>query len=265
VPARSVAEAIDGAVFDLALRTSQRQGLNSMAEPARRGDLRGSSIAPVIERLAELDRELKRSDGVRRFNDLYLATTRAIESQVAKGGFEDPGFLTALDLAFAGRYFAAVDAAAHRGAPSPAWAPLFADRFKPRIAPIQFALAGMNAHVNFDLCEALVATCAARKVELASDSAQHRDYLKVNAILARVEEETKRRFRSELIHVADEVLGRLDDVLAMWSLDRARDAAWTHAEILWELRRSSFLEDRYVDTLGHIVGLAGRGLLVATL
>ena len=42
-------------------------------------------------------------------------------------------------------------------------------------------------------------------------------------------------------------------------------AAWTHAEILWELRRSSFLEDRYVDTLGHIVGLAGRGLLVATL
>jgi hypothetical protein len=219
----------------------------------------------VIERLTTLDRELAKTDGVRRFNDLYLATTRAIDGEVETGGFEDPDFLTALDLAFATRYFAAVHADARGGTPSAAWAPLFADRSKPRIAPIQFALAGMNAHINFDLCEALVAACEERGIELSGDSAQHRDYLKVNAILARVEEDTKRRLHSELIHVADEVLGRLDDVLAMWSVDRARDAAWTHAEILWDLRRSSLLEDRYVDTLGHIVGFASRGLLVATL
>jgi hypothetical protein len=32
------------------------------------------------------------------------------------------------------------------------------------VAPIQFALAGMNAHINRDLPLALVATCTARKV-----------------------------------------------------------------------------------------------------
>jgi len=65
--------------------------------------------------------------------------------------------------------------------------------------------------------------------------------------------------------VADEALGRLDDVVAMWSMERARDAAWTHAEVLWKLREVSALEEHYVATLAHIVGLAGRGLLVPVL
>ena len=70
-----------------------------------------------------------------------------------------------------------------------AWAPLFEARAKPRIAPIQFALAGMNAHINHDLCLALVATCKELGLGLDLGSPQHRDYLKVNAILERVEDE----------------------------------------------------------------------------
>jgi hypothetical protein len=236
-----------------------------LSKPRKPSAGRGSPIAPVIERLTVLEHELQEADGVRRFNDLYLATTCAIAADEERGDFEDPEFLVDLDLAFAARYFEAVEATERGDTPTPAWAPLFASRANPRIAPIQFVLAGMNAHINFDLCEAMIATCEKRGVELARDSAQHRDYVKVNAILARVETETKTRLHSELVHVADEVLGRLDDVLAMWSVDRARDAAWTHAEVLWHLRGSSFLESEYVETLDHIVGLAGRGLLVSTL
>jgi len=70
-----------------------------------------------------------------------------------------------------------------------AWAPLFEARAKPRIAPIQFALAGMNAHISHDLCLALVATCKELGLGLDLGSPQHRDYLKVNAILERVEDE----------------------------------------------------------------------------
>ena len=54
----------------------------------------------------------------------------------------------------------------------------------PRIAPIQFALAGMNAHINHDLPLALVSICQARSVELGRDSPQRRDYLKINDTIA---------------------------------------------------------------------------------
>jgi hypothetical protein len=236
-----------------------------VAEAPRRRASAESPIASVIQRMTALERRLPETDGVRRFNDLYLAVTRGVAADFEDGHFEDPDFLAALDVSFAARYFDAVDAVDRGGKPSAAWEPLFADRSKRRIAPIQFALAGMNAHINFDLCQALVATCEQRGVDLARDSAQHRDYLRVNAILARVEQQVKTRFRGELIDVADEALGRLDDVVAMWSVERARDAAWTHAEVLWKIREDSLLEEAYLDTLAHIVGLAGRGLLVPIL
>jgi Family of unknown function (DUF5995) len=224
-----------------------------------------SPIDPVVARMAEIASTLPEADGVARFNDLYLAVTLAVAAEVSGDGFEDPGFLSRLDVAFAARYFAAVDAGG-LGRPVPqAWAPLFEARGRRDIAPVQFALAGMNAHINFDLCLAVVDVCQERGIEPVADSPQHRDYLRVNEILARVEEEVKSRLETELLEVADDALGRLDDVIAMWSVARARDAAWTHAEVLWNLRPLPALTAEYTLSLGRIVGLAGRGLLVPTL
>jgi hypothetical protein len=224
-----------------------------------------SPIDPVVARMAEIASMLPEADGVARFNDLYLAVTLAVAAEVSGDGFEDPGFLSRLDVAFADRYFAAFDAAG-LGRPVPqAWAPLFEARGRRDVAPVQFALAGMNAHINFDLCLAVVDVCQELGTEPLADSPQHRDYLRVNGILARVEDEVKSRFETELLEVADDALGRLDDVIAMWSVARARDAAWTHAEVLWSLRPLPALTAEYTLSLGRIVGLAGRGLLVPTL
>ena len=121
-----------------------------MAGPPRR---RGASQVPetvpqVLERLGEIERELPETDGVARFNDLYFAMTREIEAEISKEGFEDPKFLARLDVVFADRYFAAVDSGVSHEARSRAWAPLFDARKREGIAPIQFALAGCNAHIN---------------------------------------------------------------------------------------------------------------------
>jgi|GEM_PF-3690539 len=51
----------------------------------------------------------------------------------------------------------------------------------------------------------------------------------------------------------------------MWKVTRARDAAWTHAETLWALRRLPALRDAFVLALARTVGLAGRGLLIPVL
>ncbi|MGN6169822.1 MAG: DUF5995 family protein, partial [Solirubrobacteraceae bacterium] len=134
-----------------------------------------------------------------------------------------------------------------------------------RISPIQFALAGTNAHIKHDLPLALVSTSEARSIELTRDSPQHRDYLKVNDTIAATEARVKQEFLTGMVAVADEVLGRLDDVIAIWSITEARNAAWTNAETLWALRSHPDLTAAFQDTLDGTVGFASRGLLVPTL
>jgi hypothetical protein len=209
--------------------------------------------------------ELPATDGVARFNRLYLEETVAVDTATSTAGFEDPGFIAALDVVFAGLYFGALDAST-AGQPMPrSWAPLFAARSDMRIAPIQFALAGMNAHINHDLPVALVSICAAHAVELARDSPQYRDYLKINDTIAATEARVKQEFLTGLVGAADAVLGHIDDVIAMWSISEARNAAWTNAEALRALHDHPDLAAAFEDTLDGTVGFASRGLLVPTL
>ena len=69
--------------------------------------------------------------------------------------------MTQLDVTFANLYFAAAEAAGNPAAAPLAWRPLIEQRAVAGIEPVQFALAGMNAHINHDLPLAMVSTCAA--------------------------------------------------------------------------------------------------------
>jgi hypothetical protein len=222
-------------------------------------------IAAVLARLQSVATALAVTDGVSRFNHLYLEVTQAVDTGAQAAAFEDPAFLKALDVSFAGLYFDALDAAA-AGSPLPrCWAPLFEARSDAHTAPIQFALAGMNAHINHDLALALVSTCAGEGITLDTGSAAHRDFIKVNAILATVEARVKADYLTGLVGVADEVLGRIDDVVAIWSVSEARNAAWTHAQMLWAIRGDAGLTKAFEDTLDGTIGFASRGLLVPTM
>jgi hypothetical protein len=222
-------------------------------------------IAAVLARMHAIAGELPAADGVGCFNHLYLEETVAVDTATEAAGFEDPEFIAALDAVFAGMYFTAVDDAGGGKPPPRSWAPLFAARDDPRIAPIQFALAGMNAHINHDLPLALMATCQARSLELSRESPQYRDYLKINDTIAATEERVKQEFLTGMVRVADEVLGHVDDVIAMWSIAEARNAAWTNAEALWALRDHPDLTAAFEDALDGTIGFASRGLLVPTL
>jgi hypothetical protein len=207
------------------------------------------------------------ADGVAAFNHLYLEVTRAVGAAVAAGSFQDLGYMAALDLTFAGLYFAAVDADGARHKATRCWRPLFEARGDTRVAPIQFALAGMNAHINRDLAVALVETCAARGVPPRRGSSQHADYERIDVILGEVEKRVKAEYLADLVGlgVSDDVLGHLEDMVAIWSISAARDAAWQHAQALWALRDERELYADAVEALDGLVGLAGRGLLAPIL
>lgn len=220
-------------------------------------------IKQVIYRMKTIAAGLPTADGVARFNELYLAVTEAVLADTGAGNFEDPDFLAELDVAFAGLYFAAVEASEDGTRIPNAWQPLFEARHRKGIAPLQFAIAGMNAHINHDLPVALVQVMTKHGLEPNDDTPQHHDFMAVNAILARVEKQIKRRFMDRLMQDVDKVLGHADDVAAMWSVERARDAAWTNARVLYRLRDVPPLRDAYEDQLDRMVELASRGLLAA--
>ncbi len=221
------------------------------------------TVPEVIERLRAIEAALPKRDGVRAFTTLYLAVTENVHAALRPGGFADPAFVERLDVVFANLYLAALKAFTADPAKAPrAWAPLCAARAKRTIAPLQFALCGMNAHINRDLPVALVRTAAQRKLDLSRATRQHADFTAVNAVLAATEAEVKRSFATGLVGFADAALGQLDDRVAMWDVGRAREAAWVQGQILWTLRALPPLSRRYLDTLDRTVGFAGRGLLV---
>jgi len=222
-----------------------------------------SPVAEVIARLEALLEPLGRSDGVACFGRLYLAVTDGVYAQLGELGAADPHFIERLDVHFADLFFAA--AAAGPAALPRAWAPLFEARGRRGIAPLQFALAGMNAHINRDLPVALVTTCRELGVSLAQGSSQHADFERVNPLLAAVEAKVKAEYLSGPLRMLDRLVHRvhrIDDVVAMWDVARARDAAWTNGEALWALRDDADLSAQYLAALDRMIGFAGRGLLV---
>jgi len=193
-------------------------------------------------------------DGVACFNGMYLQVTEAVRDELP--AFESPAFVERLDVLFAEFYFQAYEAAAAQAWVSKAWAPLFDRRDERGILALQFAIAGMNAHINNDLAHALVLTWSELDLEPERDSPEFRDYLKVNAILEAVEADIKGPLADDLIATVDTLLGTTDDFLALWSIRRAREEAWKRARIM------RGMPDSELDSLfDGFVGFAGNLLL----
>jgi Family of unknown function (DUF5995) len=220
-----------------------------------------ASIDDVLDQMEAVASAFPDRDGIAHFNRLYYKVTQEVGRSVAARAFEDGAFLTRLDIVFASRYFRALRQYLSGGGAPRSWRVLFESRHRSGVSALRFAVAGMNAHINFDLALSLVETAAERGIVLDVDTPQHRDYERINRLLGETMPAVKVWFATGLIGVADEVLGPKDDHVAIWSIERAREAAWVHAETLAALQGAQRLAARFVDTLDRSVGLASQALL----
>ena len=218
-----------------------------------------NSIADAVAVMTAIDQTLPDQDGLKWFNRLYLRTTEAVRDALATTTFNDPDFVVLLDVVFANQYFTVLASGAV--APS-AWKPLLEARQAPGIARLQFAVAGMNAHINRDLPDGVVQAFTAMGGDLLTDAAREQDFENLNPILEQVEQTVKTEFTIGLVGLIDEAGGAADDAVAMWKVRAARAAAWTNAQVLWGLRHTPRLRARFYDRLDGLVGLSGRGLLI---
>ncbi|WP_324788590.1 DUF5995 family protein [Streptomyces sp. H51] len=213
-------------------------------------------VDAVVSRMRALDAALPERDGVAVFNRVYLTVTEAVDRSIDAGRFEDRRAAITLDVRFAERYLAAVDAVTDgRRAPA-CWRPLFQLRRHPGVRPLQFALAGINAHIGHDLALAVVDSCRTLGCEPAD---LEDEFDRVGDLLVSLEE----RVREDLMPGPDllQIADPLTHLLGSWSLERAREATWAAARALWALRRVPDVAEEFTGRLDAAVGFAGRILL----
>ena len=223
-----------------------------------------TTVVGVIDRLREIDDELSPDDGVAVFNRMYLTVTERIGAMLdgssVPSPFTDDELMAELDVRFAGLWLHAYDGAAAGHRIPSAWEPLFEARSGGRL-PVQYALAGMNAHIEHDLPIAVVRTCQSRGLQ---PDQLHADYEAINDVLARCEAEIRRGFLDEVGQAVDDRVGPVVHLVSAWSIDKARDLSWVTAETIWALRSTDFLLGRFLSALSSTVGMSSRALLTPT-
>jgi len=222
-----------------------------------------ATIGEVIQVMQDLDNMLLSSDGLKWFNLLYLRVTQAVYEKPPPGGWDDQEWLTQLDITFAQLYFDALASSCLDPTKVPrAWMALFEARDNLGIERVQFALAGINAHINHDLPLASVQTGKDMHMPPDRNSREYSDFENVNNLLSEVMPQTLNVLATGMLGELAQDTGTIGRLLAMWSVKTARDTAWTNGELLWELQDLPSLGEDFMMVLDRMPGLAVRGLLI---
>jgi hypothetical protein len=198
-------------------------------------------IDALIERMEGLLAPLEaRGDPGRYFLATYLRTTRAVEEELERGGFRDTEWVERWDVAFANLYLDALEVAEAGRRPPEPWAVAFGAAEQDRFPPLRHVLLGMNAHINYDLAQSLLAVITEEEFDdpelLASRAADHEHIDSV--LVARVgAEDTELEALSGGRSLIDRLLQPLNRLGTKRFLRESRAKVWANARLLDAARR----------------------------
>jgi Family of unknown function (DUF5995) len=216
--------------------------------------MQAANIAQVLEHLESLVADFE-AQGSRLgfFAALYRQVTLEVKKGIERGFFDDGPRMDRFDTTFANRYFAALDALQSGGMPTRSWKVAFTAMEQPQEIILQDLLVGINAHVNLDLPIAAALICPGDAIQGLQG-----DFDKINQILASLiqgVESVIARF-SPLIELLEKVGGKDAAEALNFSIDVARQDAWTHAVILAHQRPA--LQALTIEALDGKVSFLGR-------
>ena len=224
------------------------------------------SIAALLARMdSELVRLRKADDARRFFHATYLRTTRAVVAEIDRGGFADAAWLRRWDVAFADLYLDALAADRSGQAVPLPWRVAFdAARDRADLPPLRHVLLGMNAHINYDLPQALLAVIRPAEFDdarlLAARAADHRHVDEV--LLRRVGAEDVRVGAVSRLSRTDRLLRPLNRAATRRLIAEARAKVWANAVVLDRARRAG--HDRYGAVLAELESLSAARLVELT-
>ncbi len=221
-----------------------------------------ATISDALTLMQRIDRLLPSGDGLKWFNLLYARVTEQVDRNPPQGGWEDAAWLARLDVVFAHFYLNAVSNGLKSSTAVPSsWKALFEARFRPGIDRIQFALAGMNAHINHDLALALLQTDTELNLVPGKTSPEHDDFERVNGLLEAVLPTALQFLATGILGEMAEDTGKIGRLLAIWNVRAARDFAWDLADHLRSL--TGVARATALTVQDQITGVVGRSLLLA--
>ena len=199
----------------------------------------GSPIVGVVarmrQRLAELPDELAHR---RIFLGTYLRTTQAVGDAIDRARFEDPAWVEDWDVKFAELYLQAHDADLDGGVVTRPWRLAFA---APADLPaLRHVLLGINAHVNYDLPQALLAVISDDDfIDPFLMDRRRRDHERIDGVLAeRVGAEDDQLAASGPRSLLDAALTPLNRMSSQRFLRESRQKVW-HNTVELQLARVS--------------------------
>ena len=227
--------------------------------------LNPTTIDEVVQIQEAIDIACGACDGLKWFNWLYLNVTEAVQARATDGGaeaFNNPGWVASLDVVFARYYFDAVRKALVGEQAPGCWQAFFDQRGNRDVARIQFALAGMNAHINHDLPLAVVEATDAAGIKLAHGTPEYADFTALNSTLDGLVQTAKEKLKVRLPGDGLPPVSSLEDRVAAWSLSAARETAWNNAELLEYLKNEAVLRTSLMAGIDGLTALSSKTLLV---
>jgi hypothetical protein len=213
-------------------------------------------IEELIGRMAALLEPLEAAGDKRRFfHATYQRTTIAVAGELGRGAFADPEWVERWDVTFAGLYLDALEADMAGRTPAGPWAIAFGA--PDGLPPLRHVLLGMNAHINYDLPQALVAVISDEQFGdaalLARREADHRAIDNVLAARVAAEDEELARL-SGPPPLPGRLLRPLNRLGSQRFLREAREKVWANATALSRARRLG--PDAYAAALAQLEELS---------
>ncbi|MFI7068101.1 DUF5995 family protein [Kribbella sp. NPDC050124] len=189
-------------------------------------------IAGVVDRMQQRLDELPAELEHRRiFLSTYLRTTQAVGTAIEQSRFEDPEWVERWDVKFAELYLDAHDAAQSAARP---WRLAFGTAAD--APPLLHVLLGINAHVNYDLPQALLAVISDEDfTDPQLMAMRRRDHERIDGVLAgRVAAEDRQLGGARSL--LDQVLTPLNRLASQRFLRESRQKVWHNTEELQRAR-----------------------------
>ena len=221
-------------------------------------------VARMRQRLDDLPAELTHR---RIFLGTYLRTTQAVGDAIDRARFEDPAWVEDWDVKFAELYLQAHDAdLAGRPAAKVAgderripvarpWRLAF--DAPPDLPALRHVLLGMNAHVNYDLPQAIVAVISDEQFDdPALIACRESDHRAIDGVLASrvAAEDEELASLSGPVPLLDRLLAPLNRLGTQRFLREARQKVWANATALSQARRQG--PDDYARVLAQLEELS---------
>ncbi len=202
-----------------------------------------------------VDEAASAGDRVGLFAAVYRQVTATIAERLEDGHFDDAERLDRFDAVFAGRYLTALRTWQDGRDPGRSWRLAFRATGENDLVLVQHVVLGINAHINLDLAVAAAQTAPGDRI-----AGLKGDFERINDVLLDVLCELQGAVNelSPLLGGLDVVLGRIDEEIFGFKLQRARTEAWEAAVLLAgqapEAReRTVRMLDRYAHGVGRFV------------